>query len=111
NESLAESSRGRAATGARFGDVQRRVVQGRKLRAILRESSVVHEGVSGRGPLLHPYQLFTALRDYACELALTPGSPIDPELLVYDHDDLERTFALLIEAITGEAGSVAAAAP
>lgn len=111
NESLAERSRGRAATGARFADVQRRVVQGKRLRAILREGSIVHDGPGGRGPLLHPYELFAHLRDYACELALAPGSPIDPELLVYDHDDLERTFRVLIEAISGEASDVPGTAP
>lgn len=111
NESLAERSMGRAATGARFADVQRRLVQGKKLRAILREGAIVHDGPAGRGPLLHPYELFSCLREYACELALAPGSPIDPELLVYDHDDLERTFGALIEAITGEAGGVPEAPP
>jgi len=106
NDALRDSARARTATGARASDVQRRRAQGQKLRAVLRESSVVHDRWSGRGPRLHPYQLFCALRDYACELAASPGTPIDVESLVYDHDDLRGCYGALFAAISGEASAV-----
>lgn len=105
NDALRDGTRSRAATGARSSEVQRRLVQGQKLRAVLRESSVVHDRWSGRGPRLHPYQLFCALRDYACELSAAPGSVIDPELLVYDHDDLRGSYGALLTALSGEAST------
>jgi predicted component of type VI protein secretion system len=102
-----------SAVQERAADVQRRYVAGQRLLALLREAGLSDKSaVDAASPMprlprspvsLHPYDLFRELRDYACELASTPGSVIDPEFLIYDHDNLKSCFLRVIAAIVAGA--------
>ncbi len=110
NVRLRENLRAKDATGSRHADVRRRWLSGQKLRALLSETGAVH-ATSAPAPSLrlHPYWLFSAIRDYACEvssggdLPFAPDALLDPESLTYDHDDLRRSFAALLRTVTREA--------
>ncbi len=100
--SLQEGLSENAASGVRDPELRRRWLQGRKLRAFLAENMAVHEaiGVDGVGLRTHPYWLFCALRDYACEVAVGEELEVDPETMRYDHDDLWGTFASVLSPLS-----------
>lgn len=113
NRGLLTQTHAASAVQERASDVQRRYVAGQRLLALLREAGLsdksLTEGAASvprlpRSPVsLHPYDLFRELRDYACELASSPGSVIEPETLIYDHDNLKGCFLRVIGAIVAGA--------
>ncbi len=110
NARLLENLRAKGATGTSDSDVRRRWLSGQKLRALLSENAAVHATSAPERHLrLHPYWLFSAIRDYACEVAAGgdlpqgPDALLDPEAMTYDHDDLRRTFSSLTRTLTREA--------
>lgn len=113
NRGLLSQTHAASAVQERTSDVQRRYVAGQRLLAILREAGLSDQSLAEaaaaaprlpRPPVsLHPYDLFRELRDYACELAASPGSVIDPETLIYDHDNLKGCFLRVIAAIVAGA--------
>src|SRR5690606_7049269 len=106
NRDLLNHSHAASAVHERISDVQRRYVAGQRLLAVLREAGLSDKALGAasasvarlpRSPVrLHPYELFQELRAYACELAAAPGSVIDPEVLVYDHNNLKTCFLRVI---------------
>lgn len=49
---------------------------------------------------LHPYRLFTALRDFYLELTILQGLPLQPWPIRYEHLDLAGSFGRLRESIS-----------
>lgn len=113
NRGLLSQSHAASAVQERASDVQRRYVAGQRLLALLREAGLSEKSLADaaapvprlpRAPVrLHPYDLFRELRDYACELACSPGSVIEPETLVYDHYNLKGCFLRVIASIVAGA--------
>ncbi|MCX4244131.1 type VI secretion system baseplate subunit TssK [Paraliomyxa miuraensis] len=67
-----------------------------RMRALLAD-----HGIPGgpRGLALHPYQLFSALRNLYIELSLLEGSTPGSRSTTYDHDQLDPSFRGLRESI------------
>lgn len=113
NRGVLTQAHAAGAVAERASDLQRRYVAGQRVLAVLREVGLSDKSVADaaapvprlpRSPVrLHPYELFRELRDYACELAAVPGSVIEPEVLVYDHDNLKGCFLRVISAIVAGA--------
>ncbi len=110
NRGLLNQAHATTSVQDRASDIQRRYAAGQKVLALFREAGLsaatqaeAAATLAARVPrfpvYLHPYQLFCALRDYACELAAVPGSSIDPETLVYEHDHLKQCYQRLNSAI------------
>ncbi len=102
NKELLESTRRSRATSNDTAHVQRRLAQGQRLLVLLRESGVARFDAPADCPRLHPYQLFCALRDYACELAIHAECEVDATQLEYVHADLracyERVLGIIMAA-------------
>lgn len=66
--------------------------------------------IHGQVPL-HPYQLFTAMRDFHVEVCLLHASLPEPALVAYDHDDLAGCFGELGRRIAVRLQGQAPASP
>lgn len=108
NRGLLSQAHATSAVRERASDLQRRHVAGQRLLAVLSEAGISPLRPPGAPVCLHPYALFCALRDYACELAAVPGSLIDPAALVYDHENLKGCYLRVVSVII--AGAPAALA-
>lgn len=95
---LIERAADRLAGGEQLSEVRRVLASVYRVRSVLADHGY---GAATQSVALHPYQLFTALRDFYLEAVLPHDASSGPGwLLRYQHEDLDGCFRLLAHALT-----------